>query len=368
MRGGTRLPGSGSARSARPRTFASQGSLAPKPLRERVGRRGFLAIHDAASKRFRLSVCARAPDRALAAIPLVSPVPRSRRLSDVCFARLLRARSTLLFGRLPLFRSSSASAPTAWPISEKTALPAPPHPHPRTHLDALSCSRARDFWPPNRVLARNPPHLKGKKCSRTKKAQIGRIGAGQSTPKERRSVPERGLVARNRRFPCTRDNRQSAPPSPSGKLDAPANPTSALSRPFRHLPAATRKGRSVRRGLPSSPFASRRGAAQRKAGDARQEALRRLRLAPGTAAVALLLRLELQCGRGFATDDARLRHRTRKASSRALRSANTAPISSVPRHATAHAFHARTRPIGTLRGTAAAPVPSASAPPASLWP
>lgn len=194
-------------------------------------------------------------------------------------------------------------------------------------------------------------------------------GTGQSTPKERRSVPERGLAARNRRFPRTRDSRQSAPPSPFGKLGAPANPTSALGRPFRHLPAATRKGRSVRRGLPSSPFASRRGAAQRKAGGgARQEALRRLRLAPGTAAVALLLRLELQCGRGFATDDARLRHRTRKASSRALRSANTAPISSVPRHATAHAFHARTRPIGTLRGTAAAPVPSASAPPASLWP
>ena len=266
MRGGTRLPGSGSARSARPRTFASRGSLASKPLRERAGRRDFLAIHDAASKRFCLRVCARAPDGALAAIPLVSPVPRPRRLSDVCFARLLRARSTLLFGRLPLFRSSSASAPTAWPISEKTALPAPPHPHPRTHLDALSCSRARDFWPPNRVLARNPPHLKGKECSRTTKAQVGRIGAGQSTPKERRSVPERGLVARNRRFPCTRDNRQSAPPSPFGKLGAPANPTSALSRPFRHLPAATRKGRSVRRGLPSSPPASRRGAAQRKAG------------------------------------------------------------------------------------------------------
>ena len=361
MRGGTRLPGSGSARSARPRTFASQGSLAPKPLRERVGRRGFLAIHDAASKRFRLSVCARAPDRALAAIPLVSPVPRSRRLSDVCFA--------------PVPPCCLADSPLPFPVGKRAdrmthkreGRPLPPPP-PRTHLDALSCSHARDFWPPNRVLARNPPHLKGKKCSRTKKAQIGRIGAGQSTPKERRSVPERGLVARNRRFPCTRDNRQSAPPSPSGKLDAPANPTSALSRPFRHLPAATRKGRSVRRGLPSSPFASRRGAAQRKAGDARQEALRRLRLAPGTAAVALLLRLELQCGRGFATDDARLRHRTRKASSRALRSANTAPISSVPRHATAHAFHARTRPIGTLRGTAAAPVPSASAPPASLWP
>ena len=75
MRGGTRLPGSGSARSARPRTFASQGSLAPKPLRERVGRRGFLAMHDAASKRFRLSVCARAPDRALTAIPPRQPRP-----------------------------------------------------------------------------------------------------------------------------------------------------------------------------------------------------------------------------------------------------------------------------------------------------
>ena len=143
-------------------------------------------------------------------------------------------------------------------------------------------------------------------------------------------MPERGLVARNRRFPRTRDNRQSAPPSPFGKLGAPASPTSALGRPFRHLPAATRKGRSVRRGLSSSPFASRRGAAQRKAGGgARQGALRRLRLAPGTAAVALHLRLELQCGRGFAADDARLRHRTRKASSRALRSANTAPINSV---------------------------------------
>ena len=223
---------------------------------------------------------------------------------------------------------------------------------PRTHLDALSCSRARDFWPPNRVLARNPPHLKGKGCSRTTKAQIGRIGAGQSTPKGRRSVPERGLVARNRRFPCTRDNRQSAPP-PSGKLGAPANSTSALSRPFRHLPAATRKGRSVRRDLPPSPPASRRGAAQRKAGGARREALRRLRFAPGAAAVALRLRLELQCGRGFAADDARFWHRTRRASSRALRSANTAPINSVPRHSSrvSHPCSAHRNPVRIHRST-----------------
>ena len=121
MRGGTRLPRRGSARSARPRTFASQGSLAPKPLRERVGRRGFLAIHDAASKRFRLSVCARAPDRALTAIPPRQPRPSLPAL----VRRLLRVRSTLLFGRLPLFRSSSASVSTTWPISEKAAPPAP---------------------------------------------------------------------------------------------------------------------------------------------------------------------------------------------------------------------------------------------------
>ena len=39
-----------------------------------------------------------------------------------------------------------------------------------------------------------------------------------------------------------------------------------------------------------------------------------------------------------------------------------------PFRATAHAPHARARPIGALCGSTAAPVPSASAPPASLWP
>ena len=90
MRGGTRLPRRGSARSARPRTFASRGSLASKPLRERVGRRGFLAIHDAASKRFRLRVCARAPDgplrRSSSSAPSLAPNACPTLASHACFA------------------------------------------------------------------------------------------------------------------------------------------------------------------------------------------------------------------------------------------------------------------------------------------
>ena len=89
--------------------------------------------------------------------------------------------------------------------------------------------------------------------------------------------------------------------------------------------------RSPRPPLFAFRFASRRRAAESGRG-CETGALRRLRFAPGAAAVALRLRLELQCGRGFATDVARFRHRTRRASSRVLRSANTAPINSVPRH------------------------------------
>ena len=265
MRSGTRLPGSGSARSARPaRLRVARGpgpEASPRAGRAKGlpcdSRRGLQAVPPARLRK--------GTRWALAPFLLVSPVPRSQRLPNACFARLLRT-----FASRPFHLAVWQTPPLPFLIgkrADRMAHKRESRPtRPRTHLDALSCSRARDFWPPNLVLARNPPHLKGKGCSRTTKAQIGRISAGQSTPKGRRSVPERGLVARNRRFPCTRDNRRSAPPSPFGKLGAPANSTSALSRPFRHLPAATRKGRSVRRGLPPSPPASRRGAAQRKAG------------------------------------------------------------------------------------------------------
>ena len=198
---------------------------------------------------------------------------------------------------------------------------------------------------PGRQNRRRPKHAKGaSERARTRfGGQKSTFSLHERQPAERAALPLR--KARRARKP-------HVGAQPSLSPSAGCHPQRAL--------------RSPRPPSFASRFAPRRRAAE--SGDARQEALRRLRLAPGTAAVALLLRLELQCGRGFATDDARLRHRARKASSRALRSANTAPISSVPRHATAHAFHARTRPIGTLRGTAAAPVPSASAPPASLWP
>ena len=358
MRSGTRLPGSGSARSARPARLRVARGPGPEAS-PRAGRAkglpcdsrcGLQAVPPARLRKgARWGPCGHSPSSAPSLAPGACPTLASRPFRFAAW-------------QAPLFRSSSASAPTAWPICEKAALPPP-----RTHLDALSCSRARDFWPPNRVLARNPPHLKGKECLRTTKAQVGRIGTGQSAPKERRSVPERGLVARNRRFPRTRDNRQSAPPSPFGKLGAPANPTSALGRPFRHLPAATRKGRSVRRGLPSSPFASRRGAAQRKAGGGARQgpfdgcASRRAQPLSRSACGS-------SCSAGAVSPPTLRVSGTVPAGHQAASSGRQTRLRSTPFRATTHAFHARTRPIGTLRGTAAAPVPSASAPPASLWP
>ena len=164
---------------------------------------------------------------------------------------------------------------------------------------------------PGRQNRRRPKHAKGaSERARTRfGGQKSTFSLHERQPAERAALPLR--KARRARKP-------HVGAQPSLSPSAGCHPQRAL--------------RSPRPPLFASRFAPRRRAAE--SGDARQEALRRLRFAPGTAAVALLLRLELQCGRGFATDDARLRHRARKASSRALRSANTAPINSVsaPRH------------------------------------
>ena len=331
MRGGTRLPRRGSARSARPRTFASRGSLASKPLRERVGRRGFLAIHDEASKRFRLRVCARAPDgplrRSSSSAPSLAPNACPTLASHVCFARLLRARSTLLFGRLPLFRSSSASALTAWPISEKAAPPAPERTSTLSRARAPAISgHQTSFWheihPTLRERdARAQQKPRSAESAQAKARQRG-VEACQNAVwwPEIDVFPARGTTGGARRPPPSESSaRPQTPRRRSAVLFAICRLPPAKGAPF----AAA----SLLR-LPLRAEAPRSG----KRGGARREALRRLRFAPGTAAVALHLRLELQCGRGFAADDARFWHRTRKASSRALRSANTAPINSVPRH------------------------------------
>ena len=159
---------------------------------------------------------------------------------------------------------------------------------------------------PGRQNRRRPKHAKGA----SERART-RFGGQKSTfsPHERQPAERAALPLRKAR----RARKPHVGARPSFSPSAGCHPQGALCSP-RPLLFAFR-------------FAPRRRAAE--SGDARQEALRRLRFAPGTAAVALLLRLELQCGRGFATDDARLRHRARKASSRALRSANTAPINSV---------------------------------------
>ena len=75
-----------------------------------------------------------------------------------------------------------------------------------------SCSRARDFWPPNRVLARTGPDPTAHRLCRNRRpglspgrsALFGRRGAS--------GVPELGFVARNREFPRTEDGRRKARP------------------------------------------------------------------------------------------------------------------------------------------------------------
>ena len=66
-----------------------------------------------------------------------------------------------------------------------------------------SCSRARDFWPPNRVLARTGPDPTAHRLCRNRRPGLS---PGRSALFGRRGafgVPERGLVARNREFPRT---------------------------------------------------------------------------------------------------------------------------------------------------------------------
>ena len=75
-----------------------------------------------------------------------------------------------------------------------------------------SCSRARDFWPPNRVLARTGPDPTAHRLCRKRRpglspgrsALFGRRGAS--------GVPELGFVARNREFPRTEGGRRPARP------------------------------------------------------------------------------------------------------------------------------------------------------------
>ena len=360
MRGGTRLPRRGSARSARPRTFASRGSLASKPLRERVGRRGFLAIHDASSKRFRLSVCARAPDRALAPFLLVSPVPRSQRLPDACFARLLRTRSTLLFGRLPLFRSSSASALTAWPISEKAAPPAPERTSTlsRARVPAISGHQTA-FWheihPTLRERdARAQQKPRSAESAQAKARQRG-VGACQNAVwwPEIDVFPARETTGRARRPPPESSARPQTPRRHSAVLfaicrlppakGAPFAATSLLRLPLRA--EAPRSGkRGVRDGRPFDGCASRRAQP----------------LSHSTCGSS--------CSAGAVSPPTMRVSGTVPAGHQAAPSGRQTRLRSTPFRATAHAFHTRARPIGTLCGSTAAPALSASAPPASLWP
>ena len=111
---------------------------------------------------------------------------------------------------------------------KREAAPSPP----RTHLDALSCSHARDFWPPNRVLARNPPHLKGKGCSRTTKAQIGRTA--QAKARQRSVGAYQNAVWRPEIdvFPARETAGRARRPPPSESSARPQTPRRRSAVPF----------------------------------------------------------------------------------------------------------------------------------------
>ena len=61
----------------------------------------------------------------------------------------------------------------------------------------------RDFWPRNRVLARNPAFSGAKGVQQAAKSQVGKNDERQKGSGAPRRVPERGFVAKNARFCCT---------------------------------------------------------------------------------------------------------------------------------------------------------------------
>ena len=78
--------------------------------------------------------------------------------------------------------------------------------------NAPSCPRARDFWPPNRVLARIGPDPTAHRLCRFRRPGLS---PGRSALFGRRGafgVPELGFVARNRMFSRTEGGRRPAQP------------------------------------------------------------------------------------------------------------------------------------------------------------
>ena len=70
-------------------------------------------------------------------------------------------------------------------------------------MRSLSCGKMRDFWPRNRVLARNPAFSGAKGVQQAAKSQVGKNDERQKGSGAPRRVPERGFVAKNARFCCT---------------------------------------------------------------------------------------------------------------------------------------------------------------------
>ena len=198
---------------------------------------------------------------------------------------------------------------------------------------------------PGRQNRRRPKHAKGaSERARTRfGGQKSTFSPHERQPAERAALPLR--KARRARKPHV-GARPSFSPSagchPQGALRSPRPPLFA----FRFAPRrrAAESGRGCETGGPSTAAPCAEHSRCR---------------APPAARIAV-----------------RARFRRRRCAFTAPYPQGIKPRPSVGKHgsdqlrfrATAHAFHARTRPIGTLRGSAAAPVPSASAPPASPWP
>ena len=113
----------------------------------------------------------------------VLPPPHLSRLRRGRAARPRRPRARRGRPRL-LHPPSRAAQPSASPAAPDAARP--------------PCGKTCVFWPRNRVLARRTRPFARRGRSSPAKAQVGRIGRADAPSDRGRSVPELGLLARNR--------------------------------------------------------------------------------------------------------------------------------------------------------------------------
>ena len=113
----------------------------------------------------------------------VLPPPHLSRLRRGRAARPRRPRARRGRPRL-LHPPSRAAQPSSSPAAPDAARP--------------PCGKTCVFWPRNRVLARRTRPFARRGRSSPAKAQVGRIGRADAPSDRGRSVPELGLLARNR--------------------------------------------------------------------------------------------------------------------------------------------------------------------------